>query len=506
MSGQIAFFLRHTLGLSRGERIGILSPNSTLYQPLVLGIVRAGLACVTLNPIYSAEELVHPFEDSDIRTFFVHPATLERVHQAQELAHRSMKLTNGQNAVWLMDDSDSISIAPSGEHDFRTMLNTHELPVVDTRRGDDTAMIVYSSGTSGKPKGVVLSHDNMVTGTHIFELLSFGEWGPKSVVIGVLPFFHIFGLNFFALSSFLCATPVVVIPRFDLTVFCGAVQRFKCTQALVVPPMLLALSRHPAVDKFDMSSLKAALSGAAPLGPELIEEVQARLPHLRISQGYGLSETSPVLLRASPEDHDMYKGTVGRVAPYVELRLVNHDGIDVGFAQDGDKPNPGEIWARGRPIMKGYQNNQEETDSCITPDGWFKTGDVAIIKNGCFFIVDRIKELIKYKGFQVSPAELEDTLLGNYLVADCAVVGVQNKEQATELPRAYIVPTSSGLDLKTATQSEKEAFCKEMQEWLNKQVANHKQLRGGVFLIDQVPKSASGKILRRSLRDIANSK
>ena len=505
MAGEIAYFLRHRLGLQRGDRVGIISPNSTLYCPVVLGILRAGLTCVTLNPIYSSEELLHPLSDSDVKALFVHPVALPTVQKAFSTLKLSKTLPNGQNRIWIMDDVDWSNPQPTGERDFRPVLEAKELPVETVSPTEDLAFIVYSSGTSGKPKGVMLTHDNLIAGTDTFMLVNEGEFGPGHTAVGVLPFFHIFGLNFYTMTTFLIGVHVVVVPRFDINVFCAVVQRFRCSIAMVVPPMVLALARHPVVDKYDMSTLRVCLCGAAPLGPELCDEVQRRLPNVSMAQGYGLSETSPVLLRAPAKVHRKHPGMAGRIVPHIELRLVAEDGRDVGFEQ-GHNGQPGEVWARGRPIMKGYLNNPEATADCMTPDGWFKTGDVAIVKDGNFYIVDRTKELIKYKGFQVSPAELEDHLLGNPNVADCAVVGLYDKGQATELPRAYVVPTASKFNLKSSSPSEKEAFAKSIADWLNNQVANHKKLRGGVELIDAIPKSASGKILRRFLRDRANGK
>ncbi|CCU98441.1 unnamed protein product [Malassezia sympodialis ATCC 42132] len=503
MAGEIAYFLRHILKLNAGDCVGIISPNSTLYSTLVLGIVRAGCVCATLNPIYSPEELEHPIVDSDLKVIFTHPSILGNVRKAWSMSKRSFKLPNGENPIWLVDDADWVLTQSTGERDFRSVLTSNELPVVSVNSEEDLAFIVYSSGTSGKPKGVMLTHKNMIFGTDTFARVRFGEFGPGHTALAVLPFFHIFGLNFFNLAAFMTGTRIVVLPRFDIDIFCAAVQHFRASMAIVVPPILLALARHPAVSKYDLSTLKVGLCGAAPLGPELCEEVQKRLPGFVISQGYGLSETAPVALRATTDQHRKNLGTAGEVVPHIQIRLVNHDGVDVAHKQ-GSEGTPGEIWIRGPAVMKGYLNNELATKECITEDGWFKSGDIAIIKNGLFFIVDRMKELIKYKGFQVSPAELEDLLLSHPKIQDCAVVGVYVKEEATELPRAYVTPKPSALDLKSSSQTDQDRLCQEILDWFNPKVANHKKLRGGVVFVAEVPKSASGKILRRVLRDIAN--
>lgn len=505
LANQTAHFLRETLNLNKGDRIGIISPNSTLYAPVVLGILKAGCICVTLNPIYSAAEMEHPVADSDLKMIFAHPMTLKSLREALSKLGRSFKLPNGQPSVWIINDADAVQAATTGELDFREALQNKDWPTERVNSTEDVSFIVYSSGTSGKPKGVMLTHDNLISNTETFNLVSRREGGPYQTAIGVLPFFHIFGLNILVLSSFLHGFRVVVVPRFDINVFCAAVQRFHANMSVVVPPILLALARHPDVDKYDMSSLTAVISGAAPLGRELCEEVQHRLPKLGLAQGYGLSETAPVLLRCIVDRHRQHLGSAGQIVPFNEIRLVNYDGKDVAYEQ-GSSGNPGEIWVRGRSVMKGYLNNPDATNECMTPDGWFKTGDIAIVKDGFFYIVDRMKELIKYKGFQVPPAELEDMLLAHPNIADCAVIGLYKEDIATELPMAFVVPKKGVIDLVNSSQSEKDACGNEIANWLDSKVANHKKLRGGVVFIDEIPKSQSGKILRRVLREKANNK
>jgi len=505
MAGEVAYFLRNMLKLDDGDRVGIISPNSTLYSSVVLGIIRAGCVCTTLNPIYSPEELEHPIVDSDLKVIFTHPSVLGNVRQAWSKSKRSFKLPSGHNPIWLIDDADWTLPQETGEKDFRSALIPNELPVVPVKPEEDLAFVVYSSGTSGKPKGVMLTHKNMIYGTDTFAKMRSGEFGPGHTAMAILPFFHIFGLNFFTMSAYMTGTRVVVMPRFEVEIFCAAVQRFRASMAIVVPPILLALARHPAIGKYDLSTLKVGLSGAAPLGPELCEEAQRVLPGFLVSQGYGLSETAPVALRATKDQHCKNLGTAGKVVPHIQIRLVNHDGVDVAHNQ-GSEGIPGEIWIRGPAVMKGYLNNVAATKECMTEDGWFKTGDIAIIKNGLFFIVDRMKELIKYKGFQVSPAELEDMLLSYPKIQDCAVIGVYAKDEATELPRAFVVPKADALNVKSSSQQEQDQLRQEILDWFNPQVANHKKLRGGIVFVTEVPKSASGKILRRILRDKANGK
>lgn len=282
---------------------------------------------------------------------------------------------------------------------------------------------------------------------------------------------------------------LVVMPRFDLEDFCRFIQDLKVTFAYVVPPVVLLLAKSPVVSKYDLSSIRMMNSGAAPLTKELVESLYERLK-IPVKQGYGLSETSPTTHTQPWEEWNTTIGSVGTLLPYQTAKYVNEEGQEVPAGQVG------ELWIKGPNVFKGYWNNPEGTAHAKTEDGYFKTGDVGYQdENGHFYITDRVKELIKYKGFQVPPAELEGYLAANPNINDVAVIGIYDKEQATELPRAYVVPAAG------YGRGEKEA--KEIVEWLNAKVANHKKLRGGVRFVDEIPKSVSGKILRRVLKQQA---
>jgi acyl-CoA synthetase (AMP-forming)/AMP-acid ligase II len=272
----------------------------------------------------------------------------------------------------------------------------------------------------------------------------------------------------------------VTMPRFDLEQFLTNIQEHKVTRAYVVPPIALALAKHPLVDKFDLSSLRLVLSGAAPLGAELEQACQERLG-CQVVQGYGMTETSPVSHTAPQGKHK--PGTIGPVLPNMECRIV-----DPETGQDADEGERGELWMRGPNIMKGYLNNEEATRETIVEDGWLRTGDVAIVDDdGYFSIVDRVKELIKYKGFQVAPAELEALLVEHPGVADAAVIPLPD-EEAGEIPKAFVVLAND------------ETTTEEIQQFVADRVSTYKQIRA-IEVVDEIPKSASGKILRRVLRD-----
>lgn len=310
---------------------------------------------------------------------------------------------------------------------------------------------------------------------------------------------------------------LISMPRFDIERACQVMEKYKITFGYVPPPVILAFSKHPVVDKYDLSSMRMFHSGAAPLTPELATALWDRLK-IAVKQGYGLSETSPVAMMQQPDDWGKFMGAVGKLIPNMQARLVDPEkGTDVSLGQ------PGELWLKGPNIFQGYLNRPDNTADSMSADGYFKTGDIFIVdKHGNFTCVDRLKELIKYstfvstvshvspvflfffqkqvfvandlpEGFQVPPAELEGILLGHKDVTDACVIGVEDRAQATEVPRAYIV-MKPGLPTDAAK-------AKEIVDWMASLTAPHKKLRGGVHFVKEVPKSASGKLLRRVLRD-----
>lgn len=279
---------------------------------------------------------------------------------------------------------------------------------------------------------------------------------------------------------------LIVMSKFDIERFCAIIQDFKVTFGYIVPPVVLLLSKHPIVDKYDLSSLRMLNSGAAPLTKELVEAAYKRI-RCPVKQGYGLSETSPTTHNQPWEDWHKTIGSVGRLLPNQVAKYMSPEENELPVGEVG------ELWIKGPNIFKGYLNNPEGTKSALTEDGFFKTGDLGYQDtSGNFYITDRVKELIKYKGFQVPPAELEGLLASHPKINDVAVVGLYNREQATEVPRAYIVPAPGVEGL--------EEVAADISHWLAGRVANHKRLRGGIRFVDEIPKSASGKILRRMLK------
>ena len=294
------------------------------------------------------------------------------------------------------------------------------------------------------------------------------------------------GLTCLIHQSIYAGLPIIVMPKFDLARFCEHIQTHKITFAYVVPPVVLGLSKSPVVENYDLSSIRMMNSGAAPLTKDLVDTLYKRLK-IPVKQGYGLSETSPSTHTQPWDRWQSTIGSVGTLLPNQTAKYMNAEEQEVPVGETG------ELWLKGPNIFMGYLNNPAGTKNALTEDGYFKTGDVGHQdKDGNFFITDRIKELIKYKGFQVPPAELEGYLIGHPDIDDVAVIGVQDHEQATEVPRAYVV-------LKKGVEAGKSKEA-DIVQWLSKKVASHKRLRGGVRFVDEIPKSVSGKILRRVLK------
>ncbi len=439
-------------GLQRGDVVALYSYNVPEYPVAFHGAAALGCVVTTINPSYTSGEIRKQLEDCSAKLLIAPADLLERAREAA--AGTTVK------AVVAFEEIDGPEMAPVA---------------MDP---DDVVALPYSSGTTGLPKGVMLTHRNIVA--NLLQARAAGLLGPQDTLLGVLPIFHIYGLVLIANAGLVEGATTVTMPRFELLEYLKHLARYRVTIAHVVPPIILALAKHPAVAQFDLSALRIAFSGAAPLGAELSRALMDRLG-LRVKQGYGLTETSPVTHIAPADEALDLLGSIGFPVPGTEVRLV-----DVETGCDAESGREGEVWIRGPQVMRGYLNHPEATAATITPEGWLRTGDLAYRNPaGHFFIVDRVKELIKFKGFQVPPAELEALLLSHPSIADAAVIGLPDPE-AGELPRAYIVRRQP------ITEDEVKAFVAE-------HVATYKRLHSVAF-IEAIPKSPSGKILRRVLK------
>ncbi|KAJ7665922.1 AMP binding protein [Mycena polygramma] len=494
----------------RGATVLIYSPNSLAWLPVLFGCIAAGLRCTLANSGYVSRELAYQYRDSGANLLITAEDGIDTVRamfaelgiERDEGDRRTVVLPH--DLRWAGGPSAALRPECCGLLTLTDLLVRGKLEQEEQFEGalaHETVYLCYSSGTTGKPKGVETTHQNMTT---ILDVVMPIFRLEPNTILGILPFYHLYGTALLLHLPFILGWPLVIQSQFEPFQFCGAIERFKVTFAFVVPPVLVVLSRHPAVDKCDLSSLKYMFCAAAPLGAELVKQVKTRLLAQRppgatclITQGYGLTEMTTGTHMMLFDAADRKVGSVGTLLPNLEARIVHDDDGAVEAAEGA----PGELWVRGRTTMKGYLNNPRATAEAITRDGWFKTGDIVVKDRDDFYwVVDRRKELIKYKGFQVPPAELESVLLTHPDIADAAVIGVESREQATELPRAYVVPTQPD-SLKTP--AEKTAFADGVAKWMESRVAKHKFLRGGVCIIGAVPKSASGKILRRELRELA---
>jgi acyl-CoA synthetase (AMP-forming)/AMP-acid ligase II len=452
-------------GFGKGDVLGVYMPNVPEYAIALHGVASVGGRCTTMNPLYTAGEVAHQLEDSGARLLVTVGPMLDVAREAAEKA--------GIEEVFVVGDGD-------GATPIADLLgDPAEAPRVEIDAGNDLAVLPYSSGTTGLPKGVMLSHRNLVA--NLSQMQAAFPIEEDDTLIGVLPFFHIYGMVVIMNQGLRAGATIVTMPRFDLDQFLGLLQEHRVTRAYVVPPIALALAKHPAVDGVDLSAMQTIMCGAAPLGAELAEAVAERIG-CTVIQGYGLTETSPVTHVIRPSG-DNRPGSIGQALPNTECRLVNPE-----TGEDAAEGERGELWIRGPQVMKGYLNNDEATRHTVDDDGWLHTGDIGVVDSDGFFqIVDRLKELIKYKGFQVAPAELEALLITHPEVQDVAVIGVPD-EECGELPKAYVVPAGDSLD------------ADELMEWCGNQVSPQKKVRL-VETIDAIPKSASGKILRRELKD-----
>ena len=458
-------------GLRKGDVIGIVSPNIPEFAIAFLGAASIGAVASTVNPLSTAEEIATQFTDSKARLLITIPLFLDKCREAAKIA--------GAEEVFVFGE------AP-GATPFASLIRPDlPLPVVTIHPREDLACLPYSSGTSGIPKGVMLTHYNLVANMEQ-SFASAIEVRPDDVVLGVLPFFHIYGMVVIMMAVLVNGGTIVTMPKFELEPFLQLIQQYKVTLVNVVPPIVLALAKHPVVEKYDLSSLRLIGSGAAPLGAPLAGACEARIK-VKVRQGYGLTETSPVT-HFHPQTGTIVKHeSIGPLVSNTEARIVDPEtGADVPAGA------PGELWLRGPQVMKGYFNKPEATALCMAPDGWFKTGDVATVDDtGWFRIVDRVKELIKYKGMQIAPAELEAILLHHPAVADAAVIPVAD-EEAGEIPKAFVV-LKSPIDTET------------LMAFVAEHVAPYKKVRR-MEVVDNIPKSPSGKILRRFLVELERSR
>lgn len=463
-------------GLGVDGVAAILCPNVPAFATVFHGLLRAGATVTTINSLYTADEIANQLTDAGAGWLFTVSALLPA---AAEAARRT---GIPASRVVVLDGAD-------GHPSLGDLLAMGApAPRVSFDPATHVAVLPYSSGTTGRPKGVMLSHRNLIA--NVEQAKGLLGVGPEDRLLALLPFFHIYGLTVLLNLALRQRARLVTMPRFDLAEFLRIIQDHRCSYLFIAPPVAVALSKHPLVAEYDLGSVHTTLSGAAPLDGELGTRLAERLG-CRVLQGYGMTEMSPVSHLIPRDSRDVPVSSVGLTVPNMQCRLVDPaTGEDIPVPAEGTSA-PGHLLCRGPNVMLGYLNRPQETADTLDADGFLHTGDIATVRaDGVVTIVDRLKELIKYNGYQIAPAELEALLLTHPGIADSAVIGTLDAD-GQEVPKAFVVrqPGADGDALDVAG----------VMDFVAAKVAPFKKIRRVEF-IEAVPKSASGKILRRMLK------
>ncbi|XP_031266911.1 4-coumarate--CoA ligase-like 6 [Pistacia vera] len=470
----------HHLGISQGDVVLILLPNSVYFPVVFLAVLYLGAVVSTINPLSTVSEIKKQVTECNVRLVFsVH----DNVEKLKSL---------GLSVIAVPENVDSGCEDVKFSVFYKIISGNYDLVKKPVISQDDTAAILYSSGTTGPSKGVVLTHRNFIAVVELFVRFEASqyEWlSWKNVYLAVLPMFHIYGISLFVLGLLSLGSSIVVMRKFDVNEMVRTIDRHGVTHFPVVPPMLMALIKAAkATSGNSLKSLKQVSCGAAPLSGKIIEDFVQTFHHVDLIQGYGMTESTAVGTRGFNTGKFCKYSSIGLLAPNMQAKVVN-----CGNGSFLPPSFSGELLLRGPGIMKEYMDNMEATMSTIDNDGWLHTGDIVYFDQDAYlYIIDRVKEIIKYKGFQIAPADLEAVLICHPEILDVAVTAAMDEELG-EIPSAFVVRRPGSTLTQTA-----------VIDYLAQQVAPHKKVRKVVFT-NSIPRSAAGKILRRELRNSLTS-
>ncbi|KFK28573.1 hypothetical protein AALP_AA7G013900 [Arabis alpina] len=473
----IASRVYHDLGIRQGHVVSLVLPNSVYFPVIFLSLISLGAIVTTMNPSSSLSEIKKQVSECSVGLVFT---CSENVEKLSSLGIVVVKVPESYDFDLIRVENPRFYSIFKGGLDYGFVAK----PVI---KQDDVAAIMYSSGTTGGSKGVLLTHRNLIASMELFVRFEASQYeysGSSNVYLAALPLCHIYGLSLFVMGLLSVGSTIVVMRRFDVSDVVDVIERFKVTHFPVVPPMLMALTKKAKGVCGDVfRSLKQVSSGAAPLSRKFIEDFLQTLPHVDLIQGYGMTESTAVGTRGFNSQKVRKYSSVGLLAPNMQAKVV--DWSSGSFLPPG---NRGELWIQGPGVMKGYLNNPKATQMTIVEDSWLRTGDIAYFDDdGYLFIVDRIKEIIKYKGFQIAPADLEAVLVSHPLIIDAAVTAAPN-EECGEIPVAFVVRKQG------TTLSEQDVI-----SYVAAQVSPYRKVRK-VVMVNSIPKSPAGKILRKELK------
>lgn len=472
----------HKMGVSQGDVVLLLLPNSIYYPVILLAVLYLGAVFTPLNPLSSVGEIRKQVQECGVSFAFTIPENVKK-----------LELLGGINPIIAVPENEKDLRNECFSSFFNLLYGKFDLPQRVVIKQEDTAGILYSSGTTGVSKGVVLTHRNLISMVELFVRFEASQYDyscSKCVFLAVLPMFHVYGLSLFAAGLLSLGSTVIVMRKFDIDEVIRVIDKYNVTHFPVVPPMLSALTmKAKGVNGSKLQSLRQVSCGAALLSIGVISSFVHAFPNVDFIQGYGMTESTAVGTRGFNTEKIHNYSSIGLLAPNTEAKVV--DWNNGTFLPPG---SCGELWLRGPSIMRGYLNNEEATISTIDKDGWLHTGDIVYFdQDGYLHLADRLKDIIKYKGFQIAPADLEAVLILHPEIVDAAVTAAEDEETG-EIPVAFVVKKVGSV-----------LSPKHVVDYVAEQVAPYKKVRK-VFFTDKIPRSPIGKILRKQLRHCLTSK